>query len=300
MIVPTRRIYVVAGFLAAVIAAAITWHTIANRPTAVGRLADGSELRLIWFSVGNTYEYKKDPSLSERFQDFTHRRPQRQAIHLTNDTGHSVGWLNIVLRDSKTGKDVAPTLTDIEVLDENSGAYWAARADDLTNTIQVPCTQVILRTYPRRAAKIRVRCKVNGEPVEMTIPNLARFTAPPQWKAEPFPQTRRVGASEYTLKGARIEPMPEHLLRSRDRPPGPDFITMTDLELREYGAVRHGYEDETGNLSFDFLPASERVWRLRLTVGPQNARSDLEFYFPAPAPIPNQSPSPLVTPASTR
>jgi hypothetical protein len=281
MIVLTPRIRFFALILTAAIVVAVVWRKIATRPTVVGRLADGSKLQLIGFHVGNTFESRKRPSLQERFQAFVHNRPQPEGNHSSTGFGQqSVGWLFLTLHDAKTGEDIIPKMTNVEVFDENSAAHWNARSSDrdMADGIR-PCTEVILEVYPRRAVQIRMRCKIDGETLELKIPNWRRVTSPPQWKGQPLPQTRRVGGREYTLKSVRTDPVPapsDPNLREIVAP----FITTCDLEMRDHGMVKNGsgflniYEDETGNMSSGLLPASEPVWMLRGKIGPHHRKYD--------------------------
>lgn len=285
-----------AGFMAAACAGLVVWQWNTQRPTIVAHLSNGSQLRLVDFQVGSTFYEQPRRSLLQRFQDFIHARPPPQVRRGSIVYDHSVGWLSFRLHDSKTDADTVPNITDIVVFDEHSAARWMG---DVTPPAAKGKRgeRVVLHVYPRRAARFRLRCKVDGESVEMTIPNWGRVTAAPQWKASPLPQTQRVGGREYTLKSVGIEATP-----AADVPyqkwEGPHWFPHADLEFRDHGVVKEtigmeiSYLDEAGNQSDDLLPASEAIWRLRVKFRPQSPwnydASDTWLLGTLPAPKPGE------------
>ncbi len=272
MIILTRRIRWIIFLLAAAFAAVVTWQMNVVRAVTVARLRNGSELRLVDFRHGRTIEHVAHPTWREHWQSFLQGRTlSKRSARLSFD--HDASVLLFSLRNAETGADTDPIMKDVEVFDAESGVRWKAEESHLDKASGGPLTVVRLDCFPRRAAQFRVRCTIGKETVEMTIPNLHRISAAPQWKAEPLPQTRRVGEREYTLTEIHLTPMPANFLKY-EKTPGPHFTSFLNVDVHDHGVdapnatVEYQFEDETGNRAPKFLPASERVWRLRLTTIP--------------------------------
>jgi hypothetical protein len=161
----------------------------------------------------------------------------------------------------------------------------------------MPHYLVGMGNYERRRPVVHLRVTMQGQTTELAVVNPAAKLQFPVWKAEPLPQTRRIGKADLVLRGLRTYLTDD---RGSEVVPGSgakgELTVDPVLEVWHDGAPSEGlflesrFVDPTGNSGswWRLPPLSERVWKLQVSV-----RRNEQFPFDGkdgvtlgPAPLP--------------
>jgi hypothetical protein len=267
-----------------------------HRPVARVPLPDGTELRLEYVTYGTEHRV---PGMG-KFRSWVSGHLQNRwprlgvtwgVVDYSYQSENPRLYLWFTHYDPRSRKFLFDPINQLAVeevnalegtpyfVNHNSGAFA-----DLQSLVEsqppMPHVLVSMGNYERRRPVVHMRVKMQGQTAELTVPNPAAKLQFPVWKAEPLPQTRRIGKLDVVVRGLKTwRELDGSVLEPDDAREG-RLVTAPEIEVLHDGEPSDGlhlwstFADATGNSSTDLAanadrrpmwPLSERAWKLRVT-----------------------------------
>lgn len=240
-------------------------------PLASIPLGDGTELRLVHASFGNSLNLGPSATFDNRI-----RIPRRSGTSAVWSDAEPALCLALTRFDPRTERFEGVDLSSLRIVEP--GSPYKLRALPLQTTGPgAPYRVVICPVFPRRLQKLTLEYGYRGARYSATMDNPAmiQFAGNSDATAPPGPQEKVSGNWKIRFEGIRFV-RPDDATFHAGKAARPNIrVTHATAKAQDYRFTTE-WRDLTGNrTATDNLPWSEPVWTLRV-----NVEETVSFPFP--------------------